>query len=96
MKNSFLKRKTHRSPKDFHEYLNLLEDLITIIQKEEISPFMDQAHELSPDPKDVVYLALALALDSHIWSNDKQLKNSQKQIMVYSTSDLVELLPLLK
>jgi len=94
-KNLILK-KTHRSREDFNQYLKFLKDLISFIPRNEISPFLYEAQEISPDPKDTVYLALALAVNSHIWSNDKHLKSTQKKIKVYSTLDLIELLPVLK
>ena len=51
---------------------------------------MDEADKISPDPKDIVYLALAIALKSSIWSNDKNLKQSQTKITIYSTDQLIK------
>ncbi|MHA1671116.1 MAG: hypothetical protein ACTSV5_11160 [Promethearchaeota archaeon] len=35
-----------------------------------------------------MYLALAIALKSKIWSNDKKLKHGQDKITVFSTEEL--------
>jgi len=57
---------------------------------------MDKVIKISPDPKDPLYLALAIALKANIWSNDKQLKQGQKKIIVFSTEELIEKTSLLK
>lgn len=82
--------KTHRSREEFNQFLNLLKEQITIIPKEEIISFIAKAEKISPDPKDIVYLALAFALKANIWSNDKKLKKDQKEITVLSTLELIE------
>ncbi|MFX1445221.1 MAG: PIN domain-containing protein [Promethearchaeota archaeon] len=89
-------KKTHRSKKDFKKYLELLKEQITIIPKKEITLFIDKAEKISPDPKDTIYLALALALKSSIWSNDKSLKEFQEEVTVLSTEELIEKTNLLK
>lgn len=43
------------------------------------------------DEKDSPFLALALHLDSSIWSNDKHLKR-QKLVQAYTTLELARLL----
>ena len=64
---------------------------ITTIPLEEIRPFLKIAINISPDIKDVPYLALALKLNIPIWSNDKELKEKQKHVRVYSTPELLNL-----
>ncbi|NHJ22763.1 MAG: DNA-binding protein [Candidatus Lokiarchaeota archaeon] len=83
-------KKTHRSREEFNQFLNLLKEQINIIPKKEIVPFIDKAEAISPDPKDIVYLALAFALNANIWSNDKKLKKDQNEITVFSTEELIE------
>lgn len=68
---------------------NILFTHIDVIPMDELEPFLDRAEEISPDPKDVPYLALALKIDGSLWSNDKALKK-QAKIKVYSTSDLLK------
>ncbi len=89
-------QKMYRSPEDFRHFFALLKEQITIVPKEEITPFMDKVIKISPDPKDPLYLALAIALKANIWSNDKQLKQGQKKIIVFSTEELIEKTSLLK
>ena len=88
--------KMHRSPDDFEHYLRILSEYIIIIPKEEIMPFMESAEKISPDPKDSTYFALALAISSGIWSNDKKLKMDQDKINVFSTSDLLKKMKIIK
>ncbi len=89
-------KKTHRTKDEFNNFLELLKEQITVVPKKEITPFMEEAENISPDPKDTVYLALAFAIKSNIWSNDKKLKLGQDKITVLSTEELLELTDLLK
>ena len=88
--------KTHRAKEDFDQFLKLLKECITFIHKEEIIPYLKQAEIFSPDPKDSVYLALALKLKCPLWSNDKKLKEEQDKIKSYSTEELTNLVRFLK
>jgi len=67
--------------------MHMLKDIITVVPKEEYSKFIEEAEEFSPDPKDTLYLALALKLKCAVWSNDEKIKNQDK-VKVYSTQDL--------
>jgi len=89
-------KKTHRSREEFNQFLDLLKEQITIIPKKEIIPLINKAEKISPDTKDTVYLALAFALKSNIWSNDKRLKQGQEKITILSTEELIEKTDLLK
>ncbi|HMF33413.1 MAG TPA: hypothetical protein VKK79_18455 [Candidatus Lokiarchaeia archaeon] len=53
--------------------------------------YMPKAIEISLDPHNIQYFALALKAGAILWSNEKRLKNQDK-ITVLSTSDLIELL----
>jgi len=64
--------------------------LIDMTEKE-IEPFIEKAEKISPDPKDVPYLALALKLRCNLWSNDRDLKEKQNTIQVYSTEELIKM-----
>lgn len=88
--------KMHRSQDDFEHYLRILSEYIIVIPKEDIMPFMESAEKISPDPKDSAYLALALAISSGIWSNDKKLKEDQDEIDVFSTADLLKKMRIIK
>ena len=89
-------RKTHRNEEEFNNFLGILKEQIFIVPKKEIIPFMDEADKISPDPKDKLYLALAIALKSSIWSNDKKLKQGQDKITVFSTEELLKRTELIK
>ena len=80
--------KTSRESQDFQRYFETLTRKITFIPLEELIPYADKAKELSPDPKDYLYFAIALKLQAKIWSNDKRLRN-QDQISVLSTADII-------
>ncbi|MFH1181678.1 MAG: PIN domain-containing protein [Candidatus Woesearchaeota archaeon] len=86
--NEYLKHKTKRAEEDFTELLELFERNVILILKEEIAPFIEKAEKISPDQKDVPYLALAMKLRCGLWSNDKALKEKQNIIQVYSTEEL--------
>ena len=71
--------------------LGILKSLIEFVPEEEYGKFLKRAEEISPDPEDVPFFALALKFSCPIWSNDKRLKKQDK-ILVLSTKEIVELL----
>ena len=79
------------SEKDVRIALNLLLTRIKIMPSIEYESFREAARKISPDPKDAEYLAVALAFDCPLWSNDKLLK-SQTEVKVLSTSELIQFL----
>lgn len=83
--------KTKRTKEKFVEIMHMLKETITVVPKEEYSKFMSEAEAISPDEKDVAYIALALKLNCGIWSNDKKLKEQDK-VKVYSTSEVMKLI----
>ena len=83
-----LMEKTKRTEDELDEILNILEHKMTIIPMEEFESFLNKAKEISPDPDDVPYFALALKLNIAIWTNDKKLKE-QKRVKVYNTRDIL-------
>jgi len=84
----YIIEKTNRSKEDFEHYLNILKEEIEMIPQSIIAPFIEEAEKFSPDSKDTVYLACALAIDSKIWSNDQKLREGQKEIEVITTEEL--------
>jgi len=86
-----IKRKTHRSGDEFDRVLDIFQRRIELVPFEEIKPFVKNAKIISPDIKDIPYIALALKLHMPIWSNDKTLKEKQKKIKVYSTAEIMML-----
>jgi predicted nucleic acid-binding protein len=89
---SELKNKTSRTDEEFDFIFKILTDYIIFVDLSYDLFNIQKAIKISPDPKDVVYVALALKLQCPIWSNDKKLKE-QKEVIVYSTDDLLKILP---
>lgn len=87
-----LLQKTELSETDFSKLRAFLIGGIVFFPTMEFTSFFPKARELSPDSDDVAYLALALKLQYPLWSNDKALK-SQKEVKVFSTSELLRFLP---
>ena len=87
----YLKGKTKRTEENFNELFDLFERNVILIPKEEIEHFIEKAEKISPDAKDVPYLALALKLRCGLWSNDKDLKEKQNAVQVYSTEELIKM-----
>ena len=83
-------KKTHRSSEEFETYLNIMKNRIEIISITQITPFLKKAAEISPDPKDSVYLALAIKLDCDLWSNDRILKEKQSVVKIITTSEMLQ------
>lgn len=83
--------KTERTTEEFFRLIEILKRRMIIIPLEELTEYINKAEQITPDPNDFVYFALALKLKCAIWSNDKELKNKQNIIKVYNTSDLLNL-----
>lgn len=88
-----LKQKTGRDEEEFSLFLQVLQRKIILVPQEEIDPYLENAITISPDVKDIAYIALALRLHCAIWSNDKALKEKQNVITIYHTHDLAKLIP---
>ena len=84
-------KKTGLSIEEIRKVLDFLEKEIDFISFEEFSEFSKKAEQISPDPNDVQYFALALKLNGAIWSNDKALK-TQFEVEVLSTGDLIKMM----
>ncbi|MEK6895807.1 MAG: PIN domain-containing protein [Nanoarchaeota archaeon] len=83
--------KSHRTKEDFMRLFEEMKEVIKIVDSEQLINYIDEAEQISPDPNDVIYFALALKLNCPIWSNDKKLKD-QNKIKVYSTGDILKIL----
>jgi predicted nucleic acid-binding protein len=70
-------------------YLAVLKRNIHTISVLPTEECFQRAKELSPDPKDALYFAIALKLKIGIWTNDKRLRD-QTEISILGTSELVE------
>jgi predicted nucleic acid-binding protein len=86
-----IQSKSGLSYQDFQRALEALSTLIEKTQVQQIQSFFSQALAFAPDPADTPYLALCLAQQIPLWSNDKRLKQ-QKRVAVYTTPEVQELL----
>ena len=68
--------------------MDIIQKKIRLVPYEDFEAYMGEANEISPDPKDSEYLALALKLNCSFWTNDKKLKKQDK-VKIYLTEDLV-------
>lgn len=78
--------------KDFYILLLRLLKYVKIIPVDLIKDFCDESCELMKniDINDSIFVALALAFDCPIWTNDKHFK-FQKRVKVYTTKELISL-----
>ena len=81
-------KKTSRSSEEFDRVLEVFSHRIYFVPKEETMSLIESARNISPDPDDAMYFAVALRVGASIWSNDKRLKG-QESVPVYSTTDLI-------
>ena len=66
--------KSNLSEEELQLFLLLISTKIDFIPYIEFKEFIKQSGEITPDPDDTEYFALALKLNCSIWSNDKRLK----------------------
>jgi len=76
---------------DVFSFLLLLKPKIKFFETGEFGEFLREAREISPDPRDAEYFALALKLHCPIWSEDSALKK-QSSVSVFNTGELLKLL----
>ncbi len=87
--------KTERTTIEFFRLTETIKRRIVLVPLEEIAPFVKGAEEITPDPDDMAYFALALKLNCAIWSNDKKMKKQDK-VIIYHTHELSEIMGLKK
>ena len=89
------KHRQELTEKTREPYLRILETLkkkTAFIEKRRYENHLKEAEKLLPDDQnDTPYIALAIKLQTAIWSNDKHLK-TQDKIPVLTTRELLELL----
>jgi predicted nucleic acid-binding protein len=83
--------KANITSEEFSKTLNEIKIFVNIVKDEEIKQYGKEAKKLAPHEEDIPCFALALALNSSIWSNEEKFKNQDK-IKIFSTSDLISLL----
>lgn len=82
-------KKTSRSKGEVEELIEFLKLKIEIVPKEDFEMCITEAEGICPDPNDYMYFALALKLRIPIWTNERDLKEKQNIVKVYSTKDLL-------
>ncbi|MFH1072559.1 MAG: PIN domain-containing protein [Nanoarchaeota archaeon] len=81
-------KKSRLSKAEFAVALSLISSQIQFIPYAEFKDKIHQAEQITPDPNDTEYLALALRLKCPIWSNDKALKK-QDAVKIFSTQEIL-------
>lgn len=84
-----LLERTHRSGHDFDRFVVILKGRISLASRDTFAAHEAQTRDISPDPGDVPYLALALSLDAPLWSDDEALQQ-QADVVVLRTADLID------
>jgi len=81
-------KRLNRPEKEIRRTMKQVFELARIkeFKRQEYKEFLHEAKQISPDPKDAPYFALALKLNSPIWTNDKLLK-SQSKVRIISTPE---------
>ncbi len=88
--------KAQISEKEFEERWNEIESKVKFSPLSEYEPYLKEAIDSIPDPKDSPVLALALSKNKMpIWSNDPHPKQ-QSLVPVYTTKELLDILIKLK
>jgi len=78
------------SPDVYESSKEVLRGFVEFSPLEEYEEKLTLAKEISPDPKDIRYFALALWLGIPLWTNEKRLKGQDK-VLVFSTSDFLKM-----
>ncbi len=67
---------------------SILRRVVDVLPSEKFSDFMKEANALAHDKDDTEFLAVGMALDIPVWSNDKALK-LQNRVKVLNTAELM-------
>ena len=87
-KNTKIQKRMGLSLKAIEENFYLLTQEIETYPRKTYASFMEEAYKIAPHKEDASYLALALALNLPVWSNDKGIQ-AQSRVKVYSTTRLI-------
>jgi len=83
-------RKSKLNKNDFNQRKKEIFSRINFIQFPEFKKYVRFAQEFCPDENDVFYFGLCLKLNLPLWSNDKNLKEQDK-VVVLDTKDLIDI-----
>lgn len=87
---SHILRVTKRNNDDFERLIELLERRVELIPIDEFRQYIKEAESLLEDKDDAAYLAVCLAKNMALWSNDKGFKKQDK-VIIYTTKELIAL-----
>lgn len=82
--------KSRLSEHEFEMRQKEVEESIDFFESSKYEDFLDKASDLTSDPDDIDFLALALSAKASIWSNDPHLRQ-QSSVRVFTTDDLLKL-----
>ena len=85
--------KSKITDEQFEYLIQLIFSKMSLISPVDIEPFRDIAMEIMKDIDidDAPFLALAMNLNSPLWSNDRHLKR-QNEVQVFTTREILSLL----
>lgn len=83
--------KTSRNQEDITRFFWILERKINFVPISRYKTEIEDLRKVCPDPKDLVYLALALHLGIPVWTNDARLQ-SQEEVSIVTTRELLDLI----
>ncbi len=99
----FLKEEVMKYKSDFaektgtteYEIAQFAEELfklasIEFVDTSMLTTYIEIAKRISPDPKDTLYIALAIFEGCSIWSNDRLLREGQNLVQVMTTNQLYD------
>ncbi len=84
-------KKTKISEEEFKVSKIDLAISIKFFPLEDYRNFLKEAIDISPDPNDIDFFALALKTNSPLWTNDTKLKK-QNKVKIISTEELIKII----
>lgn len=88
-----IRRRLKLSDEDLYELTSAILSRIDFVPEKLFLPLIKQSLSLVAHQEDAPYVALSLAFNIPIWSNDSELKElSSSKIKVLTTAELIELL----
>lgn len=87
---SYLAEKTGTTESEIEKFAEELFRLANIefVDANMLTTYVEIAKRISPDPKDELYIALAIFEGCSIWSNDRPLKEGQNLVQIITTNQL--------
>lgn len=79
------------SSEQYDLILRLLHTVVVFVELKEYAEHLKEGKDISPDPDDADFFALALKLSCPLWSEDKKLAE-QGKVKVIATSELTGLM----